>query len=62
MSDLSYLSSKAFRERAEEARVIAGTYKDTECRDQMLRLAAGYDQMAADMEQRDTPMPSLAAK
>jgi len=45
-----YLSSRRFRERAEEARVIAGTYQQPEMRDLMLSIAAGYDRMAEHIE------------
>ena len=45
-----YESSAKLHERAERCRVIAGTYTDAGTRDEMLRIAAGYDRMADDME------------
>jgi len=43
--------SNYLRERAEEARVIAGTFDDAETRATMLRIAADYD-VLADIAQR----------
>ena len=48
-----HLHSKGFRERAEEARVIAETFKDTQTRTQMLKIAMGYDRMAEQMKQHE---------
>jgi hypothetical protein len=45
-----YESSAKLRERAEKCRLIAGTYDDAETRDQMLRIAAAYDEMADGLE------------
>ncbi len=52
---MDYQSSFKFRERAEECRVIAGTYADAETRNQMLRIAAGYDRMAEHREGKTSP-------
>ena len=46
-------SSEVFRARAEEARVIAATYRDPVARDQMLRVAADCDWMAEYLERRE---------
>jgi hypothetical protein len=43
-------SSSELRRRAEECRVIAGTYHDADTRGRMLRIAAGYDRMAQHSE------------
>jgi len=50
-----YLSSQRVRDRAEECRVIAGTFSDSETRDRMLNIAAGYDRMAKHLEQGEVP-------
>src|SRR5215831_10256202 len=62
MSSFDPLSSRAFRERAEEARVIAHTFKDAETRNQMLRIAAGYDRMAELMERQESSPPPSSDK
>jgi hypothetical protein len=49
-----HLHSKALRDRADEARVIAQTFKDAQTRGQMLRIAMGYDRMARQMEKHET--------
>jgi len=54
-SMFDYLSSQRIRDRAEECRVIAGTFSDSETRDRMLNIAAGYDRMAKHLEQGEVP-------
>jgi len=46
-----YESSRKLRDRAEECRVIAYTYKDRKTRALMLNIATGYDRMAEHLEQ-----------
>lgn len=49
-----YLSSRKARDRAEECRVIARTFSDTETRDRMLGIATEYDRLAEQIDQSDT--------
>jgi len=59
---LDYLSSGKLRDRAEECRVIARTYGDTETRKKMLHIADGYDRMAEHAERHEagTTLPGAA--
>jgi hypothetical protein len=45
--------SSYLRERAEEARVIAGTFEDAESRVTMLRIAADYERLAEIARRRE---------
>jgi hypothetical protein len=39
-------NSEAYRERAEQCRIIAETFADCETREAMLRIAADYERLA----------------
>ena len=45
--------SRRCRERALECRTVAGRLRVQNARDQMLRVAANYERMARDAEQRE---------
>jgi hypothetical protein len=44
---------RAWRARAEECRAIADTFENPETRAKMLAVAAGYERMAENAEQRE---------
>jgi len=46
----SHLKSKAFRERAEECRTLAESFRDAITRAKMLQVAADYESMAGSAE------------
>lgn len=52
-SSIAMPESRRCRERAFECRTVAGRLRVQNARDQMLRVAADYERMARDAEQRE---------
>ena len=50
---MMFPSSRMFRDRAEECRVIAGTFDEPQTREQMLKIAIGYERLAEQLEQQE---------
>jgi hypothetical protein len=54
------VSPKHWRDRAEEARVLAEDMRDTVSKEMMLRLAAEYDRLAKRAQERSASRTFLA--